>query len=92
MISKLAKMQSKDVEDDPQASNQQAKESGDLRPAWIRALEVTVTQLHSLMPKVLQNICCFRIVSLMVLLAIPKAQAYRPKHQGSFVPLLRKRD
>lgn len=53
MISKLAKMQSKDSEDDSQAANQQAKDSGDLRPGWIRALEVTVTQLHSLMPKVL---------------------------------------
>jgi len=47
-------MQSKDVDDDAPANQQAngtAKQDSDGRPAWIRALEVTVTQLHSLMPK-----------------------------------------
>ena len=82
-------MQSKDIEDDTQASSQQAKESGDLRPAWIRSLEVTVTQLHSLMPKVYFYIFTYKTYSIQqylkqeansFLAAIPKAQAYRTEH------------
>jgi hypothetical protein len=93
-------MQSKDAEDDTQAANQQAnKDASDLRPAWIRALEVTVTRLHSLMPKVCTSSFVLSPSSLLLsflfltlVSAIPKTQAYSTEHQGPNVPLLRERN
>jgi dynein heavy chain 1 len=56
VIGKLAKMQSKDAEDDTPANQQTKQDAHDPRPAWIRTLQVTVTQLHSLMPKPFQKL------------------------------------
>jgi len=44
------------VDDDAPANQQTKQEANDGRPPWIRALQVTVTQLHSLMPKPYQKL------------------------------------
>lgn len=49
-------MQSKDAEDDTPANQQTKQDANDVRPLWIRTLQVTVTQLHSLMPKPFQRL------------------------------------